>query len=38
VFHNRVEYPAPRRLDAGEEDNGASRAVHRLPGLGRRSA
>ena len=38
VFHNRVEYPAPRRLDAGEEGNGANRAVHRLPGLGRRSA
>lgn len=38
VFHNRVEYPAPRRLGSGVEGNGARRAVHRLPGLGRRSA
>jgi hypothetical protein len=38
VFHNRVEYPAPRRLDAREDGNGADRALHGLPGLGRRSA
>lgn len=38
VFHNRVEYPALRRLGPGVDGNGASRAAHRLPGLGRRTA
>jgi len=38
VFHNRVEYPALRRREPSEAGNGAGGAVHRLPGLGRRSA